>query len=75
MKTNLDQILNDVKTFHEEQINFYKKFNELIESEEDNLSKKVYKNIKKLTYFIESEKEFIKDTIKSIEKSIDKEKD
>lgn len=61
--------------FMENQKKFIKEVKEILENEDDNLTKKLYKNLKKLEFYLEGGEELFKDVSKAIEKYIEKNKE
>jgi len=74
MEKKLDDLLKEIINSKEVISNLLVEINNYIECNDDNISKKVYKGLKKLDYYLDGGKSLLKDAIEVIENRLEKDK-
>jgi len=74
VENKVENLLNEIKALMGTEKKFVKKIKRVVAEEGDNLSKKAYKHLKKLEFYLGGGEEMYKDVIKVLEKYVEKSK-
>jgi hypothetical protein len=69
------ELLKEINNYQDVEKKLFKEIKNILNQDNNNLSKKLHKNLKKLNYYLEGGEELTKDVIGSIEKYINKKDD